>query len=118
MQWGCALEYSLPYLEQHVEDIGLPKPLSDLIPLVEFTGSTPFHRSGQTSTGTIDPGILWEQPDFQVGAEAEIPINNHTGPNVGAVFQVQIYIDDIFPKIFGQPIFFKDAHDNISDSNN
>ena len=110
MQWGCALEYSLPYLQQHVEDIGLPKPLSDIIPLVEFTGSTPFDRSGQASTGTIEPGLLWEQPDFQIGAEAEIPINNHTGPNVGAVFQVQIFIDDIFPKVFGHPVFFHDSN--------
>jgi hypothetical protein len=105
-QWGGALEYSLPYLQEHVEDIGLPKPLRDIIPLVEFTGSTPFDRSGSTSTGTIEPGFLWEQPDFQLGVEAEIPINHHTGPNVGAVFQVQIFIDDIFPKVFGYPVFF------------
>jgi hypothetical protein len=105
LQWGFALEYSLPYLQQHVEDIGLPKPLRDMIPLVEVSSSTPFDRSGETTTGTINPGILWEQSDFQVGAEAVIPINEHTGPDVGAVVQVQIYIDDIFPKIFGHPIF-------------
>ena len=106
LQWGFALEYSLPYLQQHVEDIGLPKPLSDMIPLVEFSNTTPFDRSGETTTGTINPGVLWEQPDFQLGAEAVIPVNGHTGPDVGAVVQVQIYIDDIFPKIFGHPIFF------------
>jgi hypothetical protein len=105
LQWGFALEYSLLYLQQHVEDIGLPKPLSEMVPLVEFSNSTPFDRSGETTTGTINPGVLWEQPDFQVGAEAVIPVNSHTGPNVGAVIQVQIYIDDIFPKIFGHPIF-------------
>ncbi len=108
LQWGFALEYSLPYLQQHVEDIGLPKPLSDMIPLVEFSNTTPFDRSGETTTGTINPGVLWEQPDFQLGAEAVIPINGHTGPNVGAVIQVQIYIDDLFPKIFGHPVFFND----------
>jgi hypothetical protein len=108
LQWGFALEYSLPYLQQHVEDIGLPHPLSDIIPLVEFSNTTPFDRSGETTTGTINPGVLWEQPDFQLGAEAVIPINAHTGPNVGVVVQVQIYIDDIFPKIFGHPIFGHD----------
>jgi len=112
LQYGVALEYSLPYLQQHVEDIGLPKPLSDFIPLVEFTATTPVNRAGETTTGTVDPGILWEQPDFQVGAEAVIPINNHTGPNVGAVVQVQIFIDDIFPKIFGHPLFFNNDNDN------
>ncbi|MEI9999802.1 MAG: hypothetical protein WDO13_11935 [Verrucomicrobiota bacterium] len=109
LQWGFALEYSLPYLQQHVEDIGLPRPLRDMIPLVEFANTTPFDRHGETTTGTINPGILWEQPDYQIGAEAVIPINGHTGPNVGAVFQIQIYIDDIFPKIFGRPIFGHDT---------
>jgi hypothetical protein len=108
LQWGFALEYSLPYLQQHVEDIGLPKPLSDMIPLVEFSMTTPFDRSGETTTGTINPGILWEQPNFQLGVEAVIPVNAHTGPNVGAVIQVQIFIDDLFPKVFGHPLFFGD----------
>ena len=108
LQWGFALEYSLPYLAQHVEDTGLPRPLRDLIPLVEFTNSTPLDRQPGPSTGTIDPGILWEQPDFQIGAEAVIPVNPHTGANVGVVVQVQIYIDDLFPKIFGHPIFEHD----------
>jgi hypothetical protein len=106
LDWGFALEYSLPYLEEHVEDIGLPHPLKDFIPLVEFNMSSPTNRSGETTTGTINPGVLWEQPDFQLGAEAVIPVNEHTGPNVGAVIQVQIFIDDIFPKVFGHPLFF------------
>jgi hypothetical protein len=106
LQWDFALEYSLPYLQQHVEDIGLPKALSNFIPLVELANTTPVDRSGSTTTGTINPGLLWEQPDFQLGAEAVIPINAHTGPNVGAVFQVQFYIDDLFPKLFGHPVFF------------
>jgi hypothetical protein len=106
LQWGFALEYSMLYLQQHVEDIDLPKPLGDVIPLVEFSMNTPFDRSGKTTTGTINPGFLWEQPDFQIGVEAVIPINAHTGPNVGAVVQVQFFIDDLFPKVFGHPIFF------------
>ncbi len=110
LQWGFALEYSMPYLQQHVEDIGLPHPVSDLIPLVEFSMTTPFDRSGETTTGTINPGVLWEGKYCQVGAEAVIPVNGHTGPNVGAVFQVQIFIDDLFPKVFGHPIFFGDEN--------
>jgi hypothetical protein len=115
LQWGFALEYSLPYLQQHVEDIGLPKPFSNLIPLVEFSATTPENRGGETTTGTVNPGVLWEQSDYQIGVEAEIPINNHTGPNVGAVFSVQIYIDDILPKLFGQPVFFNHETDNNSE---
>ena len=57
------------------------------------------------TTGTINPGILWEGKYCQIGAEAVIPVNAHTGPNIGAVVQVQIFIDDLFPKVFGHPIF-------------
>jgi hypothetical protein len=112
-QWGFALEYSLPYLQQHVEDVGLPKPLSDIIPVVEFSLATPLDRAAHVTTGTINPGFLWEQPDYQLGVEAVIPVNAQTGPNVGVVVQVQIYIDDIFPKLFGHPVF---GHDEGSEN--
>ncbi len=118
LQYGFALEYSLLYLQQHVEDIGLPKPFSQFIPLVEYAATTPVNRGGSTTTATINPGVLWEQPDYQVGVEAVIPVNNHTGPNIGAVISVQIYIDDIFPRLFGHPVFFKDENDNSSDNHN
>ena len=74
-----------------------------------------MNRGGETTTGTINPGVLWEQSDYQLGVEAVIPMNSHTGPNVGAVVSVQIYIDDIFPKIFGKPVFFSDENNNPSD---
>jgi hypothetical protein len=105
LDWGIALEYSLPYLEEHVKDTGLPRPFRDMIPLVEFAVTNPLNRGGGHATGTINPGVLWEGKDFQVGVEAVIPLNHATGPNVGVVFNVQIFIDDLFPKIFGHPIF-------------
>jgi hypothetical protein len=79
--------------------------LSDMIPLVEFSTTTPFDRSGGTTTGTINPGILWEQPDFKIGVEAVIPINAHTGPNVGAVVQVQIS-STTFSRRFSDTLYF------------
>jgi hypothetical protein len=45
-------------------------------------------------------------------------VNAHTGPNIGAVVQVQIYIDDIFPKIFGHPIFGHDEGTETGPGNN
>lgn len=105
LEWGFALEYSLPYLQSQVKDIGLPEPLKHMIPLVEFSFSTPENRGGGPTTGTINPGILYEAPDFQIGAEAVIPINSESGSGVGAIVQVQIYLDDIFPKLFGHPLF-------------
>jgi hypothetical protein len=105
IEWGLAIEYSLPYLEQHVKDTGLPRPFRDMIPLVEFSTTNPFNRGGGEATGTINPGVLWESQDCQLGLEAVIPINGNTGPNTGVVFNVQIFIDDIFPKFFGHPLF-------------
>jgi hypothetical protein len=105
LEWGFAVEYSLPYLQQHVKDIGLPAPFKDMIPLVEFSFATAENRGPRTTTGTINPGILWETPTFQLGAEALIPINQESGSRVGFTVNMQIYIDDLWPKLFGHPVF-------------
>jgi hypothetical protein len=107
LEWGFALEYSLPYLQSQVKDIGLPKPFKQMIPLVEFSFESPENRHGGVTTGTINPGILYEARYFQLGAEAIVPINHETGDQIGVIFQVQIYIDSIFPKAFGHPLFGK-----------
>lgn len=108
LEWGFALEYSLPYLQSQVKDIGLPKPFKNMIPLVEFSFTSPQNRDGGETTGTINPGVLYESRYFQVGAEAIIPINDATGHNVGVVVQLEIYIDDIWPKVFGFPLIGSD----------
>jgi hypothetical protein len=106
LEIGLAIEYSLPYLQQNVKDIGLPSPIKDLIPLTEFTMQIPQNRGNRGQvTGTIDPGILWETPYLQLGAEATIPINTRTGGRIGGIFQAEIFIDDIWPQVFGHPLF-------------
>jgi hypothetical protein len=107
LDWGFALEYNLPYLQSQVKDIGLPGPFKHMIPVVEFAFSTPVNRGEGPTTGTINPGILYENNYFQLGAEAIIPANSASGSRVGAVFQIQIYIDDIWPKVFGHPLLGK-----------
>ena len=105
LEWGLALEYSLIYLQQHVKDIGLKAPFDHLIPLVEFSMETPLNRgAGGLTTGTINPGVIWSGQYFQIGVEAVIPINHHTGYNLGIVAQLHFYLDDIFPKIFRSPL--------------
>ena len=109
LDWAFAVEYSLPYLQSEVRDVGLPKPLSQLIPVTEFTFSTQENRVGRgQTTGTINPGLLYENPYFQLGAEALIPVDHDSGAHVGVVVQVWIYIDDLFPKVFGHPVFGRD----------
>jgi hypothetical protein len=108
LQWGLALEYSLPYLQAQVKDIGLANPFKNMIPVVEFSFNTPENRGGGETTGTINPGILYETRYFQIGAEAIVPVNDATGHNVGAVVQLQIFLDDIWPKWFGHPLIGSD----------
>jgi hypothetical protein len=102
--WWVALEYSLIYLEGHVKDIGLRAPFNRLIPLVEFAMQTPLNRLTGPTTGTVNPGIIWSGQYCQLGIEAIIPINSHTGNNVGFVGQLHFYLDDILPKVFSKPL--------------
>ena len=104
LEWGLALQYSLPYLQSQVKDVGLPAPFKNMVPVVEFAFSSPFNRGGGQTTGTINPGILYDTRYFQIGAEAIIPANRATGAHVGVVVQLQIFIDDIWPKYFGHPL--------------
>ena len=104
-EWGFAVEYSLPYLQAQVKNLGLPAPFKSMIPLVEFSFSTPENHGGGPTTGTINPGILWGNRHLQVGAEAIIPLNTASGSEVGAILRVQFFIDDLLPRWFGHPIF-------------
>ena len=104
--YGFAFEYSLPYLQCCVKDIGLPPPFSQMIPLVEVSFTTPINRitPGVTTTGTIQPGIIWSGTYYQIGAEAIIPVNKQSGPGFGGVVQFHVYLDDLFPRSVGKPI--------------
>jgi hypothetical protein len=104
LEWGFAIEYSLIYLQSQVKDIGLRAPFDRLIPLVEFPMETPLNRDATPTTGTINPGVLWSGKNFQIGVEAAIPFNRHTGNNVGVLAQVHFYLDDVLPKLFGRPL--------------
>jgi hypothetical protein len=104
--WGLALEYSIPYLESFVKDLGLPGPFRQLIPLVEVEFQHPLDR-GHTGeyTGTVNPGIVWAGKFFQVGIEAVFPVNDRTGKNVGIRGMLHFFLDDLFPKSIGRPLF-------------
>ena len=103
--YGFAFEYSFPYLECCVKDIGLRAPFNQLFPLVEVSFSTAMNRGlGGQTTGTIQPGIIWAGPYFQIGAEAILPATRLTGHGYGGVVQLHFYLDDLFPRSIGKPI--------------
>jgi hypothetical protein len=104
--WGFAVEYSIPYLQQHVKDVGIPAPFKNLVPLVEFALATTENRGVRgLTTGTINPGALYITDYYELGVEAVVPVNHETGAHVGVDLQLWIFIDDIFPKTFGHPLF-------------
>jgi hypothetical protein len=105
-QWGLVIEYSLPYLQSFVRDVGLPAPWSRLIPVVEVEFQHPLDR-GQSGkfTGTVNPGIIWAGRFFQVGVEAVVPVNERTGKNVGVRAMLHFFLDDLFPGSLGRPLF-------------
>ncbi len=103
---GLAFEYSLPYLQSNVRDIGLGAPFNRMIPLVEVNIQTPLDRgSAGKTTATIGPGLIWSGQFMQIGLEAIVPVNERSGDGVGAVGQLHFYLDDIFPASLGRPVF-------------
>lgn len=103
---GIAFEYSLPYLQANVRDVGLRPPFNHLIAIVELNFETPLNGDtrGET-TGTVNPGLIWAGKYFQVAAEAIIPANDRSGHDVGAIAQLHFFLDDLFPTTIGKPIF-------------
>lgn len=104
--YGGSLQYSLPYLKSSVVDLQLPEFVNHLIPIVEWrlqTQMSNFDGEART-TGTVNPGLMWVGSYFQVGAEAIIPINSASGRGVGAMVQLHLNLDDIFPTTIGKPL--------------
>ena len=104
LEWGLAIQYSLPYLQSFVQDVGLKAPFNRMIPIVEFSMSTALDRGQSGTTGTINPGVLWAGQSIQLGIEAVIPVNRRSGNSVGVLAQLHFFLDDIFPRTLGRPL--------------
>jgi hypothetical protein len=55
------------------------------VPLIEFTMATPLNGplAGRT-TGTVNPGVIWMSRYLRAGVEAIIPMDAHSGRDLGA----------------------------------
>jgi len=105
LQWGFAIEYSIPYLNANVQGTGWSEPFNQLIPVVEFAFSTALDCGEHGTTGTINPGVIWAGRYIQLAAEAVIPVNGRSGSRVGFLAQLHFFLDDLFPTMIGKPIF-------------
>jgi hypothetical protein len=104
--WGLALQYSLQYLQTSVSDVGLGAPFNRMSLLVEIPMETGLDAGSEgKTTGMIVPGIVWAGKSVEVGLGAQIPVNADSGKGVGVVALVHLFMDDLFPKSLGRPLF-------------
>ncbi|MGB6600073.1 MAG: hypothetical protein WBE77_03200, partial [Candidatus Cybelea sp.] len=56
--------------------------------------------------GTISPGLLYDAPTWQLGAEAIIPANGATrqGQGTGFIIQYHLFLDTFYKSWFGRPL--------------
>jgi hypothetical protein len=102
--YAASIQYSMPYLTQHVQALPIPEFFNHLVGLVEFVYTAP---TGGPTTGVIAPGIFYEAAAWQIGAEALIPANHATRLTQGTGFIVQfhLFLDDLLPNSLGKPLF-------------
>lgn len=106
LQVGLSLQYSLPYLQSFVQDMGLGAPWNRMIPIVEIAAQKPLDRVDDRGwTGTVNPGVLWVGRTMQLGLEAVVPVNRASGRGVGVQAQLHFFLDDLFPATLGRPLF-------------
>ena len=113
LNWGFSLQYSLPYLNAHVREVDGPDILKRLVPLVEVALQSPVASvpdGGHTTTGTVNPGVLYEADAYQIGVEAVLPINAASGKHPGFIVQLHFFLDDIFPNSIGKPLITLEDH--------
>jgi hypothetical protein len=105
LQLGFAFQYSIPYLQGVVKDVGIGSPWNRMVPVIEVVLQKPLDRvDDRRWTGTINPGVLWAGRRVQFGLEAVLPINRASGRGVGLLAQLHFFLDDIFPQTIGRPL--------------
>ena len=101
LSYGVALIYSLPYLQSAIKDVGLSAPFDRMFPVVEFNfESLVSGPDTRHTTAFANPGVIWAGKYVQLGLEAQVPMNNVSGKNVGVNGLIHLFIDDIWPNIF------------------
>ena len=104
---NIALEYSIPYLQQFVRDLGIDYPFKDLIPVVEFNFEHGVHGEEEGKSSIITtPGIVYMDRYIELGVAGRFPLNDtaYQDMNWGVIGIVDLFIDDIFPQTKWQPL--------------
>jgi hypothetical protein len=106
LTWAFTAQYSLMYLQSYMKDVGLSAPFNRMIVVVEVPLESCMNVDCKYQTiGTVNPGIFWVGKFTQFGLAAQIPMNPSSGATIGILGQFHVFIDDLFPKSIGRPIF-------------
>ena len=106
LTWAFTLQYSLMYLQSAVKDVGLGQPFNRMVAVVEFPLETCLNGDCKNqTTGTVNPGIAWIGKYTELGVAAEVPMNPRSGAHTGVFVLFHLFIDDLFPRSLGRPIF-------------
>ncbi len=95
------IEYSLPYLSNNVRDIGLPWPLRNMFPYVEFNYDQLIAGPPRQTFPAvrITPGIAFMNYYIELSVATQLALNKAAVPDTHAkvIFLLDLFIDDIFP---------------------
>jgi len=106
LTWAFSVQYSLMYLQSVVKDVGLGRPFNRMVAVVEFPMETCLNADCKNqTTGTVNPGIAWIGKYSELGIAAEIPMNPRSGATIGVFVLFHLFLDDLFPRSIGRPIF-------------
>jgi|SRR5215472_14513217 len=99
----AVLEYSLPYLSNNVQEIGLKWPLRNLFLFNEINYDQLITGpSGQTFPGLVaTPGIAYVSYHFELALATQFALNNASGPDTHAAVLglLDIFYDSLVPKL-------------------
>lgn len=101
--YAASFQYSMPYFQQNVKALHISQLFARMTPLVEIAMTSPDLGP---PTGTIAPGVLYDAPTWQLGAEAVLPANRTTrqGQGTGFIIQYHMFLDAFYKSWFGKPL--------------
>jgi hypothetical protein len=114
--WGGSLQYSMPYLKSMGVNFGFPDFINYLTAIVEFNLETQTANfdGKELTTGTISPGLTYNNDKYQVDLDAIIPVNRASGRGVGVIAAFHLHLDELLAHSIGKPIFGS-AHEAAED---
>jgi hypothetical protein len=98
-------------IAQAPRPLGHPDPASDTLCLRRLHRDERDSRirpaKAASKAETVNPGIIWAGQYVLAGGGGGDPVNSRSGNRLGWIAQLHFFLDDLFPKTIGRPIFGK-----------